>query len=73
MEPLRPAQDPLTKKYKLARMLTSDPTRDTRRSPGRPVRSAPAASIAEPADSPPENRYAAIIQFHTGYLRTGRP
>ena len=57
----------------LASMLASAPTRDTRRNPGRPVRSAPAASIADPADSPPENRYAAIIQFHTGDLRTCRP
>ena len=57
----------------LATMLTSAPTRLTLRSPGRPVRSAPAASIADPADSPPGNRYAAIIQFHTGFLSIGRP
>src|SRR3546814_13522593 len=57
------------RKYRLARTLVSAPIRLTLRSRGRPVRSAPAASIAEPADSPPENRYAAIIQFHTGFLR----
>ena len=57
----------------LAARLASAPSREIRRNPGRPVRSAPAASIADPADSPPENRYAAIIQFHTGDLRTCCP
>ena len=54
-------------------MLANAPTRPTRRSAGRPVRSAPAASIAEPADSPPANRYAAIFHSHTGCFSTGRP
>ena len=57
----------------LANRLASAPRREARRNPGRPVKSAPAASIAEPADSPPLNKYAAIIQFHTGGLSTGRP
>jgi hypothetical protein len=54
-------------------MLISEPIRLTFRSCGRPVRSAPAASNADPAERPPENRYAAIIQFHAGRLRIGRP
>ena len=57
----------------LATMLTSAPTRLTLRKPGRPVASAPAASIAEPADSPPQNRYVAIFQSHAGFFSTGRP
>ena len=57
----------------LASRLTSAPRRDTRRNSVRPVRSAPAPSIAEPAESPPLNRYAAIIQFHTGVLRICLP
>ena len=54
-------------------MLANAPTLLTRRSPVRPLRSAPAASIAEPADSPPVNRYAAIFQSHTGAFSTARP
>src|SRR5271165_1901376 len=52
-------------------MLTSrpptPPRRPARRSAGRPVRSAPAASRAEPADRPPVNRYAGI--FHPPHRR----
>ena len=47
--------------------------RRTGRVTGRRVSCPPAASSAEPAASPPVNRYAAMSCFHGGALTIGRP
>ena len=60
-------------KYMLANRPAKPPRRPARRSAGRPVRSAPAASRAEPADRPPVKKYAGIFHSHTGAFSTGRP
>src|SRR5271166_627318 len=54
-------------RYMLTSRPPNPPRRPARRSAGRPVRSAPAASRAEPADRPPVNRYAGI--FHPPHRR----
>ena len=62
-----------TRNHMLASRAPNEPSQLARRSAGRPVRSAPAASTAVPAARPPVNRYAGISCFHTGGLSTGRP
>jgi hypothetical protein len=60
-------------RYMLTSRPPKPPRRHDRRSAGRAVRSAPAASRADPADSPPVNRYAGIFHSHTGGFKMGRP
>jgi hypothetical protein len=49
------------------------PSRPERRRVGRPVRSAPAAIIEEPAASPPAKRYAGMSFSHGDGLTIARP
>ena len=53
-----------TSATKLPLIAPIAPSRPARRSAGRPVRSAPAASRDEPAASPPRNRYAGMSASH---------
>ena len=62
-----------TRKYVLAPSAATAARRALRRSRGRPVRSAPTDSSVDPADAPPENRYAGIRQSQAGGLRMGLP
>ena len=62
-----------TSRYMLTPRAPTLPRRPARRSAGRPVRSAPAASSDDPAARPPVKKYAGICHSHTGGFSTGRP
>jgi hypothetical protein len=72
VEPLGPTQV-VDEENVLAPSAASDVSRAARRSPRRPVRSAPAASSEDPAARPPVNRYAAMSWCYTGAFMIGRP